>query len=194
MKFDEYMRLNESDESKRTFCYMVYADTPYKEQLLALQQSLNITSQELVPINEFHCTIRYVKLSGEQSPKLFTQWLETQQLPLLEAFTSGFSMFKDGALVLTLDSPQLQEWFDKIDSWMTDSGGYKKSDYPTYKPHITLAYNTTSPLPVYDPRSHRLNVKFSIHKVTDTNHNVVLERRVQGWKGQEYGSVSQQKS
>ena len=172
------------------FCYMIYPESPFKEQLLALQQSLHIQAEEMVDPDEFHCTVRYVKLIGEQNPDKFVQWLSVQQLPVIEAFTQDFSMFREGSLVMELDTPQMHEWFNKVNSWMTTIGGYAPSEFPTFKPHISLAYGTTTPTPVFDVRRHRLNVKFTIHKVTNQNKEVIFEKRVQNYKGTQFGLTS----
>lgn len=182
--FKDYMFLTEKKDPN--LCYMVFPESPFKEQLLALQQTLQLEAEEVIHINKFHCTIRYCKLTGEKSPKPFIEWLSQQQLPLIECYTDKFTMFDDQSLVMELDSPQMREWEAKVNAWLVDSG-YPPSEFPQYRPHISLAYGCSSPMPSFDIRKHRLSIKFSIHRVTNQNKETLYEHMVQPYKGLVYG-------
>jgi hypothetical protein len=58
-----------------------------------------------------------------------------------------------------------------------DHLGYMKSDFPTYRPHLSLSYGTTTPLPKFDARQHRVKLKLSKHVVTNHSKEVIFERR-----------------
>ncbi len=186
--FKEYISLFEAKDPN--FCYMLFLESPFIEQIQAIQENLPIDAETLIKPEQFHCTVRYCKLAGEQTPDLFLNWLGQQELPVLEAFTQNFAMFDDGALVMELDSPQLREWEAKINGWLTTSGGYAPSEYPTYKPHISLAYGVNTKVPDFDIRQHRMNVKFTIHRVTNQNKDSIFEKKVQNYKGLQYGLIS----
>jgi 2'-5' RNA ligase len=172
MKFKDYFLC---EEKQPNFCYMVYTESPYKEFVESIQKSLNLQAEELVTPDQFHCTIRYCKLNPGQNSFQFLEWLTEQELPDITAFTSKFSMFNDGALVMELESPEMHEWFNKVNAHMLHLG-YMPSDFPTFKPHISLAYGTTTPLPAFDVKQHRIKVKLAKHIVTNQLKEVIFER------------------
>lgn len=173
MKFKDFFFLTE--EKGPNFCYMVYAESPYIEYVDAMRKTLGIQAEKLVKPEQFHCTIRYTKLNAGQTPLAFLEWLADQELPELTAFTEKYSMFDGGSLVMELDSPELHEWFNKVNSMMSHLG-YLPSDFPTFKPHLSLSYGTTTPLPKFDIRQHRIKIKFTKHVVTNQNKEVIFER------------------
>jgi len=163
-------------DKPETFCYMLYMKPEEQEKLKELQQSLNIESGTLVDPEEFHCTVRYAKLKPGQTHELFTEWLDTLSLQTLKAYVEKFSIFgsEKDVLVAELDSQDLHDWNAKIDGWMA-ANGYAPSDYPKYKPHITLAEGVTD-APKFDKFKHRIEVKFTIHRVTNSQKKPVLEK------------------
>jgi hypothetical protein len=183
---DTFKNFVKKEEKGPTFCYMIYPEGKFLEELVTLQKSLNLQDAELVPPEKFHCTIRYVKLTGDQNPKAFTEWLSAQQLPIVEAFTCKFSQFNEGALVAELDSQGLQDYFNKINGWMVESGGFAQSDFPTYKPHISLAYGVKGDAPLFEVDKHRMNVKFTVHKVTNAEKQPIFYSKPQEYKGLVY--------
>jgi len=177
MNFKNFYLLKE--EVKQNFCYMIYLDQPYIDYICEIQRDLfynnNIVKEEVKP-NELHCTIRLVNLNYGQSPDLFLEWLSENSLPVLSGFTEKFSVFDDHTLVVELDSPQIREWFDRVNSWLTTVGGYSESDYSVFKPHISIGYGyQKNEPPKFNQRTHRMKVKFPFHKVTDQNYNVIYE-------------------
>jgi len=178
--FNEFVLLNEEDKVP-TFCYMLYLEEPYISEALALQNALAPIMQggEKEEPDHFHTTIRYVKMLSGQNPERFVEWLDGLPLPEIEAFTSKFSLFNKGCIVTELESPGMHEWFNKINSWMTTVGDYPPSEYPTYKPHVTLfkgVENETAPK--FDPAIHHKKFIYTNHIVTDKNHDVIFERKV----------------
>jgi 2'-5' RNA ligase len=174
MKFKDYF-LCENEKSP-TFCYMIYAESPYTGFLENIQKNSNIVANEFVKPEQFHCTVRFCKLNSGQNSFKFLEWLTEQELPEITAFTSKFSMFNDGAIVLELESPELHEWFEKVNARMNHFG-YMPSDFPTFKPHISIAYDSTSPLPNFDVRNHHIKIKLTKHIVTNQLKEVVFDRQ-----------------
>lgn len=187
--FKDYLLFQQGDpqnEPSANFCYMLFTESPFTEQLLDVQQNAHVQAEKLIQPDQFHCTIRYVKLMGEQNPDKFIEWLSKEQLPMLECFTSKFNIFDDQSLVLELDSPEIREWYNKVDQFL-NMNGYAPSEYPSFKPHISLAYGCTSPVPTFDGRYDRLNIKFTTHRVTDFNKKPIFNHKVQPYKGLQYG-------
>lgn len=175
--FKDYYMINESEEKKSNFCYMLYPDSRSIIELNNLRKSLQINFEEPTEPKEFHNTIRYVKMHTGQLSLPFLEWLDKQELPSITAFTDKFSAFDNGeCLVSELDSPDMHEWFNKVDSWLSTVGKYEKSDFPSYKPHVTLGYGFTETLPKFDPAIHRLKLNFNIHVVSNTEHDKILIR------------------
>jgi hypothetical protein len=180
MTFKQYL-INE--ETKRNFCYMVYPE--FSACLEEVQETLKEMYPEQFkeakpqPKDDFHATIRYVRLQLGQTPDLFLEWLNTIQLPEITAFTSNFKILGDDkCLVFALDSDEIHNWFNKVNSWLTNVGNYSPSDYPTYKPHITLyeGYQGSS-IPKFNQRIHRIKVKLNIHVVSDQSHKHIFEKK-----------------
>ena len=157
---------------------MVFLEEPDIYQLSQVQKSLHIEAKEMEDPNNFHCTIRHVKMMEGQTPDKFIDWLNKQQFPELIGFTEKFSMLGEGSLVAELDSPTLHEWFGKVDGWLRTEGGYPPSEFPTYRPHVSLSHETKSPLPTFDVRKDRLKLHFVTHRVTDTSKKVIFEKRM----------------
>jgi 2'-5' RNA ligase len=183
--FKDFFQLNEAKGPN--FCYMVFVESPYDQQLYDVQQSLNIDAEEPVSPDNFHCTVRYCKMLDGQTPDAFINWLSRQQFPELVGFTEKFTQFDEGSLVMELDSPSLHEWFNKIEHWLTTEGGYPPSEYPRYRPHVSLSYKTRSPIPRFDIRKNRLRLPFTVHRVTDHNKQVIYERYFPKNKNMNYG-------
>lgn len=172
MDFKDYYLIQENVETN--FCYMIYLEPPYSSVLAELQKSLNIQAKEIIKPNKFHCTIRHVKTSAGQSPKKFLSWLSEQQLPICTAFTKGFDIW-DNSLVIKLESDELHNWFEKVNAHILHMG-YAKSDFPTFKPHVSLSYDTTSPVPVFDDTIHKIELKFTHHIIQDHNKIVLFDK------------------
>jgi len=174
MRFRDFFLCEE--QSPANFCYMLYLEQPYIQQVAELQKKLKVKADEFVTSDQFHCTIRYCKLSAGQTSLQFLEWLTEQELPEINAFTSKFSMFNEGSLVMELESPEMHEWFNKINTYMTNLG-YLPSDFQTFKPHVSLAYGTTTASPVFDTKQHHIKLKFNRHIVTNNHKEVIFEER-----------------
>lgn len=177
MDFKNFYLLQE--EVKQNFCYMIYLDQPYIDYIGEIQRDLfkgNDIVKEAVAPQDLHCTIRHVKLQYGQNPDMFLEWMDENRLPTLNGFTEKFSVFDEQTLVVELDSPQIREWFEKVNAWLTTVGGYNESDYKVFKPHISIGYGYqgTEP-PDFDTRKHRMKVKFPLHRVTNQNYDVIYE-------------------
>lgn len=182
MNFKDFWLMTEKEQKEEskgeTFCYMLYLNEEEQEKILKIQKSLNIDADDITVKKEFHCTVRYVKLKEQQNPDDFVEYLKTLTLPILSASTVDFKLFDNGnCLVIKLDSQEIQDWFEKIDGWMTKNG-YNKSDYPTFKPHITLANKYKGDLPKFNNEEHHLKLKFSVHKVTNSSRKVIFEKNI----------------
>lgn len=180
MNFQNYITLKESEEKTNNFCYMIYPEFP--DFLAEIQETLQETNKQLFlnakPETDYHATIRYVKLQPEQTPDLFIEYLDTIQLPEITAFTSDFTVLGDDkCFCLKVESDDIHNWFQKTDAWLT-THNYSKSDYPTYKPHITLFSGYQSlQLPKFNPRIHRIKIKFTIHKVSNSAEKIIFEKK-----------------
>lgn len=171
--------LTEEDVTKpdNTFCYMIYLNDESKKKLRELQLSLKLNGI-LKSEDDFHCTIRYVKPTNEKTHDLLVEWLEQHTLPTLKAHTQKFSLFgpESDILVLELDSQELHDWFGKVDNFLV-AHDFPKSDFPKYKPHITLAEKIKEPVK-FDPYIHRIEVLLNNHIVTNKDKTVVFENQV----------------
>lgn len=166
----ESWRMMEEEKKDPAFCYMLYIAPEDEIDFSDLQQELKLDG-ELIPSGEFHATVRYIKTDKSYEP--FLKYLESLELPRLSAECKGFAIYgKDkDTLVIELESEEMQDWFTKIDGWLTENG-YPKSDFPTYKPHISL----TEKVGIEEPEwkdEYKKKVTFKIHVVSDTDHEEV---------------------
>jgi 2'-5' RNA ligase len=163
--------LNESKEP--SFCYMLYV-APKDEKLMKdLQNDLKLKG-DLTDYGKFHATIRYVKTMMD--PKPFLNHLKLMGHPTIEATTKRFAIYgqEKDALVIELESKELHDWFKKVDAWMTDHG-YPRSDYPEYKPHITLTEKKDIEKPEWK-KEYEQKIRLSIHIVTNTEYKEIFRQ------------------
>lgn len=167
---ESWNRLVES-KGDDAFCYMLYVALKDEEPLVKLQKSLKLKG-ELVEAGKFHATVRYIKTTKD--PKPFIEFLKTLELKNMEANFSGFEIYgKDkDTLVIELKSKSLHAWFKKINDWLVEHD-YPKSDFPDYKPHISLTEKAGIEKPDWkDEYDQKIN--FSIHIVTDTTREEIF--------------------
>lgn len=166
------------EEKPATFCYMLYLTTENQNNIEKLRQSLDLHEGSPTQPEEFHCTINYCKMKPGQSHQPFVDWMNTMELPKLIAYTEKFSIFgpEQDVLVAELESQDLHEWQAKIAGWL-DANGYPPSDYPKYKPHITLSEGVKD-CPKFDKFKHRIRVEFTIHKITNKDKIPVFIREI----------------
>lgn len=158
-----------------SFCYMLYIDKKDETIFSDMQKDLQLEG-ELVESGQFHATIRYVKRDDYEP---LVEYLKEIELPQIEAKCVGFEIYgKDkDTLVIELKSEEIHEWFEKINSWLTDRG-YPKSDFPTYKPHISLTEKVGIEKPEWK-KEYEVKVKFRLHVVSDRNHEEVLRLKAE---------------
>ncbi|MFW6130684.1 MAG: hypothetical protein ACOC56_05805 [Atribacterota bacterium] len=169
--FKEFFILTES-KVEDTFCYMIYAQKPYSDYLRNIQKELKLKG-EWIEKTKFHNTIRYVKT--KMSPKPLMDYLSDVDLPTLSGITKNFQIFgEDKCLVMELISREIHDWFKQVNKFMIDCG-YPDSDYPKYRPHITLSEGVEEK-PKFNPQKHKLKIDFTKHVVTDKNYDVIFER------------------
>jgi len=169
-----YIQLDES--TGPTFCYMLYITGSDRLKLKELQDKLDLKGEK-TPKDEFHVTIRYVRAKKSDDWKFFVEYLKRQEkLPRIRAKISGFKILgKDkDCLTLTVESSELDKYFEKVNKWLTDNG-YAKSDYSTYKPHITLTEQPNVEKPKWSS-DYEFYVDLSMHIVSDTDHNKVFKK------------------
>ncbi len=109
-------------------------------QVIAQEYDINGSTKPL----EYHTTVIYSKKPCPEMRK------HDPQLPIWGT-ASGFELFGDdkNVLVVRINSVQLQKLYDDLQIYGPTS------DYPEYKPHITLSYNWKGDCP-------RLKETFSI--------------------------------
>ncbi len=89
----------------------------------------------------YHVTIRYWKGKHENKVTKITDILkEIDCKPITCTITKLEILGKEKSLVLRVTSPQLTNFFKMIDRKIRNIG-VPKSDYDTFKPHITIAEN-----------------------------------------------------
>lgn len=100
-------------------------------------------------------------------------WLQAQDLPTLKGKTKSFGLYgpENEALVVEIDGEELHDWFKEVNKFLTDND-FPKSDYKTYKPHITLTYLEGIEKPEWK-EDYEMEVEFGIHVVTDTSYEEV---------------------
>lgn len=173
-KLQEAWSLMESSENEDSFCYMLYVHPDDEGFFKDLQEELGL-SGELTESGKFHITIRYVK-DNNYGP--LVEYLQGRDLPKLKGKCREFSLFgKDkDALVIEMDGSGLHDYFDEIDGWLT-SQGFPKSNFPDYKPHITLTYDEGIELPEWK-ESYEKEITFSLHIVTNRDYDEVYREKV----------------
>jgi hypothetical protein len=156
------------------FCYMLYVDKKDEKDFIDLQKDLKLEGK-LILSGHFHATVRYVKKEDYQP---FLDYLKTLNLPELHGECVEFAIYgKDkDTLVIELDGEELHDWFKKINKWLIDNG-YPDSDYPTYKPHISLTELAGIEKPEWKPE-YKKKITFKLHIVTKTNYEEVFRERV----------------
>ena len=170
---EAWSKMNESEKSD-SFCYMLYVAPKDEKMFTDLQKELGLKG-ELTESGKFHITVRYVKRIDYEP---FVEYLKKQELPVLKAKCREWGIFgsdKD-ALVIEMDGEEIHSYFKKINKWLVDNG-YPESDFPDYKPHITLTYDKGIEKPEWK-KEYEKEITFSIHIVTDTDYEEVFRKKV----------------
>ena len=162
------------EERSDSFCYMLYVDKADEKLFVDLQKSLGLEG-DLTESGKFHTTVRYVK---DNNWKPFVEYLKSEKLDKVKGRCGHFSLFGEdkSALVIELEGDELQSHFEKYNKWLTDNN-YPESDFPDYKPHITLTYQEGVELPEWKS-SYEVEVVFSLHVVTNRDYEEVFRERV----------------
>ena len=157
-----------------SFCYMLGVDKSDSKLFKSMQKELELDG-ELVDPSEFHVTVRYVKGSTDYDP--FIQYLNSLELPTIKAKCVGFDVFgKDkDTLVVKLEGDEIHDWFNKVNKWLTDND-YPKSDFPTFKPHVSLTEKPGIEKPEWKDEWEE-EVTFSFHVIGDSNHEEVFKEK-----------------
>jgi 2'-5' RNA ligase len=171
---ESWQIMSEGEQKEPSFCYMVYVAPDDAKDFADMQKELELDG-ELVESDKFHATIRYVKTDKDYSA--FVEHIKSIELPSLTATCTNFAIYgkKKDTLVLELDSKPLHKWFTKINEWLTEHG-FPKSDFPDYKPHISLTEKEGIVAPEWND-TYAKKVTFRIHVVTNTAHDEVLRRK-----------------
>lgn len=162
MNFKEFY-LTES--KKESICYMMDLEDYQADKFQKLQKSLNIDAKEIVPKTKFHVTIRYMKTDKDPTPLIY--WLKHQKLPHIKVKGVGYAKMND-AFVLKLESEELNKWFKKVNTWMIENG-YPKSDFPTYKPHISFSYKTSDDFKIPEFKD-EITLTLTKHRVSGSDY------------------------
>lgn len=163
LSFKKWILLEES-EKRQKVCYMINLKKDDAEKFKKIQDSFDIKAGEIVKSDEFHCTIRFMKTSKDPQPLL--DYLNEQKLPKVHAKIKSFDRLND-AFVAKLETPEMHEWFDKVNKWIVENG-YPDSDYNTFLPHISFSYETDEKweTPKFDEEKHALELEFDYHTIT----------------------------
>jgi hypothetical protein len=166
----EHPKLLTEKKGDPSFCYMLYVDKDDESTFLDMQRELELEGV-LVETGGFHATVRYVRVADYTS---FVEYLKEIKLPKVEGKCVGFGIYgKDkDALVIELDGEELHEWFKKIDTWLTEHD-YPKSDFPTYKPHISLTEKAGVEKPEWK-KKYEKKIVFSLHVVGNSDHEEIF--------------------
>jgi 2'-5' RNA ligase len=162
------------DEKSDSFCYMLYVLPEDEGQFTQMQKDLDLKG-ELTESGKFHITVRYVK-DDNYTP--LVNHLKGLELPVLKGKCKGFELFgkEKDALVIEMEGDELHNWFNKINDWLVENG-FPKSDFPDYKPHITLTYDKGIEKPEWK-KEYEKEVTFKLHVVTGSDYNEVFRLRV----------------
>jgi len=154
---------------------MLYIDVKDEEKFIQMQKDLQLGG-ELIESGKFHATVRYIKNFTDYQP--LVSYLKEIDLPIIEGKTNGFGIYgkENDTLVVELEGKDLHEWFEKIDNWLVDNG-YPKSEYPTYKPHISLTEQKGIEKPKWK-KEYEFKVKFSLHVISDSNYEEVYREKI----------------
>ena len=160
------------DSKSDSFCYMLYLDSKNEKPFIDMQKQFDLKG-DLTEKGKFHTTVRYVKT--KKSPDMLVGWLKAQedQLPSPIGKTKSFGIYgkDEDALVVEVGGKELHDWFKVVDDFLTDND-FPPSDFPDYKPHITLTYEKGIEKPEWKSE-YEMEVTFNIHVVTDTNYDEV---------------------
>lgn len=174
-KIKELFTESYKDEKSDSFCYMLYLDSKSEKPFLDMQKEFDLKG-ELTEKGKFHVTVRYVKTS--KSPDMLVGWLKAQEkeLPSPVGKTKSFGIYgKDNdALVVEVDGKEMHDWFKIVNKFLVDND-FPPSDYPDYKPHITLTYDEGIEMPEWK-EEYEIDVTFGIHVVTDTSYEEVYRK------------------
>lgn len=126
-----------------------YSDTPSRmiaafpneesiKNIIKFRKSLDKNSnvERILEPNELHCTIRWWSVEDEDKTEDVIKFLSKQSFDQIVGKITKLQTLGD-SLVLMLDSDELHDCFDTIDSGIKDIG-CPPSYYPSYKPHVSL--------------------------------------------------------
>jgi len=161
----------EDEKNPPAFCYMLYLTIDDETPFVNLQKDLKLDG-ELIESGKFHATVRYIKTDMDYTP--FIEFLKETTLPNISGVCTGFAIYgKDkDTLVVELDGAKLHEWFATINTWLVDNG-YPKSDFPSYRPHISLTEKIGITAPEWK-KEYEQKITFKIHVVSDTSREEVF--------------------
>ena len=168
----EAFELNE-EKKDPSFCYMLYVSPEDEKDFIEIQKELKLDG-ELIKSGKFHTTVRYVKA---EDYKPFVDYLKTLDLPKLTGTCESFAIYgKDkDTLVIELEGKELHNWFNKVNKWLVDND-YPKSDFPTYKPHISLTEKIGIEKPEWKDE-YKKKITFKLHIVSNTDHDEVYRSK-----------------
>ena len=161
-------------ETHDYFCYMLCVTSQEETLFTDLQKELNLQGV-LSQSGDFHVTVRHVKRNDYEP---FVDYLKTLDLPVIKGVCREWAILgknKD-ALVIQIESTELHSYFKEINQWLLDHD-YPNSDYPEFRPHITLTYDPGVIKPEWK-KQYEKAIELRIHIVKDTNDNVVFRREI----------------
>ena len=124
------------------FMVALFPDQSSCEKIKELQESLDIPRDKRISLKEVHCTLRWWKYEAFNDKEAIVSAFE-KEVSFNEPVTCntfGFELFgkEKDTLVLTIKNKQLDYIQKHVDKVLQDLG-VPKSDFPTYKAHLTLA-------------------------------------------------------
>jgi len=139
------------------------------------QDSLDL-DEGVIPKDGYHMTLKYWEGHADLKDAVIG-WLNENSglFGNIRASTYRLERFgtDDDVLVARLESQRLQDAFRAVEDGLADLG-VPKSDYRTYKPHLTLAENIER-VPTNDLDSLK-TITFSGWQMTDENREVLWSK------------------
>jgi len=146
MKFSQCL-MTKYALDEHSFMLAIYPDKDTANKIIDFRDKLGIeNADEMSGPDELHCTLRYYTSSDDKLKEKVLKWLnEDKVLDRMQgagiiAGVSELDLLGDkNALVMKLHAKSLM-LLQKILDGALQELGVEPSDYPSYRPHITLAY------------------------------------------------------
>jgi len=162
---------------------MLLPDDDSLGRIVRFKHRLDLPSGELLPDGGTegpHITIRYWRPEGDVPGLLFDYLAERLDNETIRCKATGWDILGEDTLALVIESPQLMKLQAEVDGVMQKRFGVPPSDYPEYRPHISVAEGANS-VPEVLPNLDLNMTRWNFTEGTNGDYTEVWHLRAAQW-------------